>query len=55
MSFDLSWDTIAVLKGGMSIHYSGVDPTRDTCRSCTELLPRIVAFEWNKQAASALP
>ena len=49
MGFDLSWDTLAILKGGMRIHYGGADPTRD--RGCTELLPRIV-FQWNKQAGA---
>ena len=27
MSFDLSWDTLAVLKGGMRIRYSSADPS----------------------------
>ena len=48
MSFDFSWDTLAVLKGGMRIHYSGAYPTRDS--GCTELLPHVVVFNWNKQA-----
>ena len=52
MSFDLSWDIFAVLKGGMRIPYSGADPTRN--RGCTELLPCMVVSDWNKQAASAL-
>ena len=50
MSFDLSLDILAVLMGSMRIHYSGADPSED--RGCTELLPRIVVFEWNKQAAN---
>ena len=53
MGFDLSWDTLAIMKGGMRIHYSGADPTRD--RGCTELLPHIVVFKWNEQAESVLP
>ena len=53
MSFDLSWDTLAVLKGGMRIYHSGADPSRDS--GCTELLSCIVASNWNKQAVSALP
>ena len=40
MSFHLSWDTLAVLKGGMRIPYSGADPTRH--RGCTERLPCLV-------------
>ena len=40
MRFNLSWDTLAVLKGGMSIPYSGADPMRN--RGCAELLPRPV-------------
>ena len=47
MSFDLSWDTLAALKGGIRIHYSGADVMRDR-----QLLPRTVVLEWNKQAAS---
>ena len=50
MGFDLSWNTLAIVKGG--IDYGSADPTR--YRGCTELLPRIVVFERNKQAASAL-
>ena len=52
MSFDLSWDTLAVLKGGMGMYDSGADPTRD--RGCTQLLPCVVVFEWNKQAPLTL-
>ena len=55
-TFDLSYDTLAVLKGGMRIHYNGADSKRD--RGCTELLPPpppVVVFDWNKQAESALP
>ena len=37
----------------MRIHYGGADPMR--YRGCTELVPVIIFFEWNKQAASALP
>ena len=48
MGFDLSWDTLAILKKGMRIHYVGVDPKRYL--DCTELLPRIVVFERNTQA-----
>ena len=48
MSFDLSWDTLAVLKCGMRIRYSGADPTRNS--GCTE--PCCIL---NKQAASAIP
>ena len=40
MSFDLPWDTLAVLKSSMNIPYSGADPTRN--RGCTELLPSLV-------------
>ena len=46
MSFPLTWDSLAVLKGGMKIPYSGADPTRN--RDCTYCI-------LNKQAASALP
>ena len=42
MSFDLSWDTLAVLEGGMRIHYSGADPARDS--GCTELLPALLSL-----------
>ena len=49
MSFGLPWNTLAVLKGGMRILYSGADPARD--RGCTELLPRLVV---SGQGASAL-
>ena len=52
MSFDLSWDTLAALKGGMRIHNSGADLMR--YRDCNELPPSAVVLEWNKQAASAL-
>ena len=41
MGFDLSWDTLAILKRGMRIHYA-------------ELLPRIIVFERNKQAGVPL-
>ena len=40
MSFDFSWDTLAVLKGGMRIPYSVADPMRN--RGRTELLPHLV-------------
>ena len=53
MSFELSWDTLAVLKGGMRIYPSGADPSRDS--GYTVLLSCIVASNWNKQAVSALP
>ena len=33
MGFDLSWDTLAILKGGMRIHKDGADPMRD--KGCT--------------------
>ena len=49
MSFDLSWDNLAVQKGGMRIQYSGADPTKNT--GCTELLPRLVVSGTNKQSA----
>ena len=42
MSFDLFWDTLAVLKGGMRIHYSGADPSRDS--GCTELIPTLLSL-----------
>ena len=35
--------TLAILKCGMRIRYSGADQTRD--RGCSELLPRIVVLE----------
>ena len=52
MSFDPSWDTLAVLKGGMRIHYSDADPSEDS--GCTEPLSCVVVFNWNKEVASAL-
>ena len=52
MSFDLSWDTLTVLKGGMRIHYRGADPPRGS--GCTELLRRVVVFNWKKQVVSDL-
>ena len=51
VSFDLSWVTFDVLKGGMRIHYNGADPSGDS--GCTELLPALLSY-WNEEAASAL-
>ena len=51
MSLDLSWDALAVLKGGMRIHYSGADPSGDS--GCPQLFSGVVVFDWNKQTASA--
>ena len=52
MGFDLPWEVLATLEGGMRIHYGGANPPGN--RGCSKLLTHIIILKGNKQAASGL-
>ena len=52
MSFDRSWDALAVLLDGMPIHYSHADPSGDM--AALSFISGVIVLDWYKKVASVL-